>query len=202
MPVPFHEVQFPVNIAQGTVGGPRYSTRVITMSSGSEVRIQNWNDGKLEYQVGYTANPADMAAIISFFRNRKGKTFGWRLKDWSDYQCLLEALDNSGGGSTLKLTKTYSSGAFNEIRRINKPCDNGTFKLYHNSVLQSSGYSVDFTTGIVTVSGGVSGGTWAWSGDFDVPMRFNQDNLEFTQDTVGKRTLSAIPTIELFIEDV
>lgn len=201
MPVAFLEIQFPVDIAQGTNGGPVYSTRVITMSSGAEVRIQNWEEAKLKYQIGYTANPTDMDTIIAFFRNVAGRAYAWRLKDWSDFQATMQTLDNTAGGTTLALTKTYVYGAYSQIRRINKPCNNGTFHLYHNGVEVTSGFTVDYTTGIVSVSGGVASGTWAWSGEFDVPVRFDQDNLEFTQDNVGKRTLQAIPTTEIFIED-
>lgn len=202
MPVAFREVQFPVSYAQGTSGGPTYSTRVITVSGGDEIRIQNWEDAKLEYQIGYTANPTDMKAIISFFRAVAiGKTYGWRYKDWSDYECTLDVLVTPASGTTLKLQKTYSFGGFSIIRRINKPCNNGTFKLYHNTVLQTSGYTVDYTTGIVTVASGATTGVWAWSGEFDVPMRFDVDQLPYVQENVGKRTISSIPIVELFIED-
>lgn len=201
MPVAFREAQFPVDYAQGTSGGPTYSTRVITMAGGDERRIQNWEDSKLKYEIGYTANPTDMATIIAFFRAvAEGRTYGWRFKDWSDFKATLEVMANNLG-TTLKLVKTYTFAGFSKVRRINKPCNNGTFHLFHNGVEVTSGFTLDYTTGIITIPGGVTSGTWAWTGEFDVPMRFDVDQLPFVQDNVGKRSISSVPITEMFIED-
>ena len=51
MAILFHEVQFPVDISYGAVGGPSYSTGVITSMSGGEQRGQHWAQSRIKYDV-------------------------------------------------------------------------------------------------------------------------------------------------------
>lgn len=197
--VPFHEVQFPVNYAGGTSSGPLYSTHVTVVDSGYEQRVQMWSNGRLTFQIGYTDNPTGMATIVAFFRARKGRAFGFRFKDWSDYRATAETLVNAGG-TTLQLRKTYSDAAGSEIRLIKKPCNNGSLQLYDNAVLKTSGYTVDYTTGVVSIPAGVTGGhVYTWTGEFDVPVRFDSDRLEFIQENVGRRSFNGVGVVELLI---
>lgn len=198
--MPFHDVRFPVDYMEGTSGGPMYSNRVTINDSGSEQRAQLWNNGRVQYELGYVANPANMNEIIAFFRARKGRIFSFRFKDWSDYTAVGEELVNPGSGSTLQLIKTYTDGVNPEVKKITKPCDNSTLILYDNSTPVVSP-TVDFLTGIVTVPGGIiAGHTYTWDGQFDVPVRFDVDKLTFIQETVARRSLSSLPVIEVLGE--
>jgi hypothetical protein len=38
--------------------------------------------------------------------------------------------------------------------------------------------SIDYTTGIVTISGHTGGDTYTWAGDFDVPVAFADDAMD------------------------
>lgn len=197
MPVPFHEVQFPINYASGTTGGPMYSTRVVQSDSGAEFRNQMWANGRVTYTIGYTADPTDMQTIVTFFRNRKGRQYGFRFRDWSDYKALQEPLVYSS--TILRLIKTYTdAGSYSEVRRIVKPCNDGSFVLYNNGGPESC--TVDWTTGLVTdFSTGGSSDVFTWSGNFDVPVRFDVDKLPFVQEHPGSRSISSIPIVELLI---
>lgn len=193
MSVPaFHEVRFPVDYAGGTSGGPMYSTRLVVVDSGAEQRVQMWSRGRLTFDIGYTANPADFDVIIAFFRARKGRAFGFRFKDWSDYKATAAPLGNATAG---QLTKTYSDAGGNEVRKITKPVA-GTvvFRDATNTVVAGT---ADPLTGLYTISAGTP--PFTWTGEFDVPVRFDIDKLVYTQEGVGSRSLQSLPIVEILI---
>ena len=47
----FIEIQFPTDISYGAVGGPIYSTDVVTMFSGHEQRNSNWKNARGKYNI-------------------------------------------------------------------------------------------------------------------------------------------------------
>lgn len=141
---------------------------------------------------------ADMDVVQAFFRARYGKAYGFRFKDWSDYQALGQTLGTGNGAQTaFQLAKNYTSGAYGYSREISKPVS-GTVKIYLNSVLQSSGFSTDHATGIVafTVAPG-AGVIVSADFDFDVPVRFDTDALLVRADGPGIFVWDAIPIVEL-----
>jgi hypothetical protein len=120
MALVFDEVQFPVSISRGSVGGPTYSTDVVTLSSGVERRNQNWSQARLSYDVAPgVKNQTDLDALIVFFRARRGKARGFRFKDWLDYKGTGQAIGTIYKKSSTDITisssgKTYTSaGAIN-----------------------------------------------------------------------------------------
>lgn len=194
MAVAFHEVQFPIDYAGGTSGGPMYSTRVTVVDSGAEQRVQLWSLGRLSFEIGYTDNPVGMRAIVAFFRARKGRLYGFRFRDWSDYQASHEPLV---AGATMQLQKTYSDAGNTEVRAIRKPCNDGSFQLFDNGSPVAS--TVAWATGVVTPAVYTAGHAYSWSGNFDVPVRFDVDKLTFVQENVGRQTLSSLPVVEVLM---
>jgi uncharacterized protein (TIGR02217 family) len=195
----FHEIQFPSDIAYGSSGGPEYSTDVIVMHSGYEQRNQNWEAARARYNVAHgVKTQAQLAALIAFFRARKGKTHGFRFKDWTDYQATGQQIGTGNGSATaFQLVKTYSSGAGSETRTILKPVS-GTVKIYKNGVLQASGVSVDTVTGIVTFAAAPASGVAITADfEFDVPARFDTDRLSASLDQYGSYSWAHVPIVEI-----
>lgn len=200
---PFDEILLPMSYNQGTQGGPRYQNVVVAASSGFEQRVQLWNNGRLTYTVGFTADPnntindvASMNTIISFFRARKGRIRGFRFRDWSDYTATAEPL--VWDSTTMQLIKTYTDTFNPEVRVITKPSLGGPFTLYKNGVAE--GCTLDTSTGIVTgFFTSDSTDVFTWTGTFDVPVRFDVDALSFVQDSVGCYMLNSIPVVEIRI---
>lgn len=195
----FHEVQFPPKIAYGATGGPGFSTTITTMRSGFEQRNRDWEEelGEWEISTG-DKTQSDIDAIISFFRCRNGRLYGFRLKDWTDYKAVAQPLGTGNGiKTTFQLVKIYSSGGYTQQRKIRKPVA-ATVKIYLNSILQSSGFTLDATTGIVTFATAPGVGV-AVSADFefDVPVRFNVDKLALTASGPGRFNWASIPLIEV-----
>src|SRR5258708_1792829 len=119
----FHEIQFPSDISADVQGGPMYSTVVVTTGSGAETRIGQWSRARSRWDFSYKDRPNTQLTVIdAFFRARKGRLYGFRWKDWADYQATNEVLVNPYPAKTpMQLQKTYSDTAGNEIRTIRKP---------------------------------------------------------------------------------
>ena len=103
----FHEVRFPPDISYGAVGGPGWSTSIVTTVSGHERRNANWSQARGRWNVAHGLKRREQVAeLIAFFRARMGRAFGFRFKDWTDYQALAQTL-GTGDGSTK--TSSWSS---------------------------------------------------------------------------------------------
>lgn len=195
----FAEVQFPPDISYGSSGGPEYTTDLVITTSGHEQRNVNWAQARLRYNVAKgVKNATQLASLIAFFRARKGRAYGFRFKDWSDFRGEGEVL---GTGNAVQmqfqLVKRYLSGGVQETRAITKPVS-GTVQVYKNAVLQTTGVSVNHDTGVVTFAAApASGHVVAANFEFDVPMRFDTDRLEATLDSYGTHSWNDIPLVEV-----
>lgn len=195
----FVEVQFPIDIAYGSSGGPEYSTDVVIMQSGHEQRNINWAQARARYNVAHGVKTQEqLDALIAFFRARKGKAHGFRFKDWTDHSAVAQAIGTGNGSATqFQLVKAYASGSVTETRTVTKPVS-GTVSIYLNSVLQTGGVSVNYATGVVTfASAPGSGVAIAADFEFDVPVRFDTDRLSASLDSYGSHSWLDIPLVEI-----
>ena len=195
----FHEVQFPPDISYGAAGGPGYSTSVVATVSGHEKRNANWAEARGKWNVAHGLKRRDqVATLIAFFRARKGRAHGFRFKDWTDFQAFAQALGSGDGQTTtFQLVKHYASGGIVETRTVTKPVD-GTVKIYLDGAEQTSGWSVDTTTGIVTFTVAPANAIAVTADfEFDVPARFDTDQMEITIETYDLARWAQIPIIEI-----
>lgn len=195
----FHEVPFPPDIAYGAAGGPGYSTSVVTTVSGHEKRNANWAAARGRWNVAHgLKNREQVASLIAFFRARKGRAYGFRFKDWADYQAVGEAIGTGDGATTtFQLVKRYLSGGVSETRTITKPVTD-TVVVYLDGVAQTSGWSVGTATGIVTFNAAPANGAVITADfEFDVPARFDTDQMEITIETYELGRWGQIPIVEI-----
>ena len=139
-----------------------------------------------------------VAELIAFFRARRGRAYGFRFKDWTDYQGLAQSLGvGDGSTKTFQLVKRYPSGGVAESREITKPIA-GTVKIYRDGVEATSGWSVDTTTGLVTFGTSPTAGVQVTADfSFDVPVRFDSDQMDVTIETYQLGTWGQIPVLEI-----
>jgi uncharacterized protein (TIGR02217 family) len=79
--------------------------------------------------------------------------------------------------------KHYPSGGVIETRVITKPVA-GTVTLYRDGLEATSGWTVDTTTGLVTFSIAPAVGIQVTADfAFDVPVRFDNDQMDVTIET-------------------
>lgn len=200
----FDEVQFPVDIGEKALGGPFFTTVVVVTGSGAEQRVGTQSSARLEWQLSPgSLDESDALAVAMFFRARMGRLRGFRFRDWMDYQATQEALTNPYPLAAMQLVKTYSSGGVSEVRNIKKPIAS-TVIMERNTgggwAAWSSGgnWSLDATTGVVTVTTPTAGHLYRWTGEFDVPVRFDSDKLKFSFEG-GIWTGESLPIIEVLL---
>ena len=121
------------------------------LARGHEKRNVNWAQARGRWDVASgLKKQAQIDELIAFFRARRGKAYGFRFKDWTDYKATGQLLGTGDDAQTqFQLVKHYPSGSVIEVRTITKPVA-GTVKVYLDGVEQLSGWSVDTTTGLVT----------------------------------------------------
>ena len=195
----FHEVRFPDDIAYGAAGGPAYSTSVVATASGFEQRNANWSAARGNWDVSSgLKQQAQLDILIAFFRARKGKAYGFRFKDWTDYRATGQSLGTGDGTTkTFQLVKAYASGAGSETRTIAKPVL-GTVVPYLGGVKQTSGWSINTTTGLLAfVVAPAQGVAVTVDFEFDVPVRFDTDSMDVTIENFNLNQWSSIPIVEI-----
>lgn len=195
----FVEVQFPPDISFGAIGGAMYSTDVTETFGGWEQRNINWSQARGQWNVTHgVKTQAQMTTLIAFFRARRGKAIGFRFKDWTDYQASNQIIGTGTGSKTqFQLVKSYTSGAVTVDRVIKKPVSNSV-QIYKDGVLQASGVSVDSATGIVTFTSAPANGVVVTANfQFDVPARFDTDQMDISADAPNLTSWGSIPVVEI-----
>lgn len=208
----FHDVRFPTAISYGSRGGPSHNTAVVELDSGVEERISRWSSPRASFDISFGVKTnADLAEVIAFARAREGAVHGFRYKDWSDFTTAADGRSahsmsdaTLGVGddvtTTFQLVKTYTSGGTTKTRRIEKPVS-GTVLVAVGGVLQTSGYTVNTTTGVVTFTTAPSLGRTVEAGcEFDVPVRFGSDVdalLEVSLDAYESGSIPRLTVIEI-----
>lgn len=180
----------------GFVSGPRWKTQVVQMESGAEKRNRDWSRPRMEYSAPFTnISEANYELVLNAFYVCGGMADGFRFKDWDDYQATNEVLGVAPSGSTpVQLTKRYSFGIGTYTREIVKPVA-GTVTVYQNGVAKAG--TLDTTTGLFTPTTAWTGSAvLSWTGEFDVPVRFDTDYLPATWDNYKVRSLN-VPLVEL-----
>lgn len=152
--------RFPTDINYGVSGGPKYKTNIIEKNSGWENANVVWPQGRHEYDLVYAVKEqASIEAMLAFFHAVKGRSLGFRFKDWADYKsCGVDstptyadqAVSGTPNGTlrTFQLMKTYIKGSSTTQRLIKKPVS-GTV-LVAIGTLSISGLTIDTSTGIIT----------------------------------------------------
>jgi uncharacterized protein (TIGR02217 family) len=188
--MPFIETRFPDDISYGATGGPGFSTDIVVVNSGFEQRNQAWQDALCVYDVSHgIKKQAQLNALIAFFRVMGGRANGFRFKDWSDHTVASgEGVFEAISATQFRMIKRYTTAGNNHDRRITKPV-NGTVV-----VTGGTGASINYTTGIVTVT---SGTPVSWVGEFDVPCRFDIDQMRTSLESYNLYTWGNIPVVEL-----
>ena len=207
----FHEVRFPTGISLGASGGPERRTEIVVLGSGAEERNSRWADSKRSYNAGYGIKSVDdLHAVIAFFEERRGRLHGFRWKDWSDYKSCAptatpQASDQQigiGNGVTasFQLIKTYGSSFAPWTRTITQPVA-GTVLVAVGGVAQDpEDFAVNTSTGVITFAGGHipgSGAAITAGFEFDVPVRFDTDQLEINLGQIEAGSIPHIPIVEI-----
>jgi uncharacterized protein (TIGR02217 family) len=184
----FNDTRLLEKVAYGSTFGGEFNTRIIRLKSGHERRNANWSMPLHRYSILYQAlDPADHILVKRAHYASLGAAIGFRFKDWTDYQATNESLGvGTGVEQTIQLIKTYTFGSISLERNIYKPV-NGTVTVSVNGtpIVEDSTNFIDYDTGILTITA-AGGATITWTGEFDVPVRFENDRLD--SDPIAPRS--------------
>ena len=80
MPVDFHEILFPLDVALGSRGGPVRRTDIVTLASGREHRNARFAHSRRRYDAGLGIRTLDaLHAVVAFFEERRGHREKYRF---------------------------------------------------------------------------------------------------------------------------
>ncbi len=208
----FHEVRFPVSVARGARGGPVRKTEIVTLASGREHRNARWAHSRRRYEAGYGIKTLDeLEAVIAFFEERRGRLTGFRWRDRVDCKSCAPSRSptpadqvlgaGDGARTTFQLVKRYGGAHAPYQRLITKPVG-GTVRVAVGGVeqVEAVAFACDPATGIVTFLPGhvpPNGANVTAGFEFDVPVRFDTDEIEIDLSAFEAGDIPKIPLIEI-----
>lgn len=219
----FHEVQFPTGISYGSQGGPGFNTAIVEIDSGAEERTARWPSSRRRYNATENVKTlTDLYDIQKFAIARDGPANGFLYFDWMDHASTADGRTTStaggaaavtnldqdigiGDGTTtqFQLIKKYVSGPTTKTRTIKKPIA-GTVVVSLNGVNQTSGWTVDTTTGIITFTVAPTAAVIIRAGfQFNVPVRFGKevdDGIQASISGFNDGDIQDVPIVEIFDE--
>jgi uncharacterized protein (TIGR02217 family) len=177
----FFEDRFPPCISLRARGGPMWSTSTTTLLSGKTFSNRNFVYPIHSYDVAQAVKTnSDFEEVRAFFYVVYGAFDGFRYKDWTDYKVThANGRLTLVSGSNYQMFRRYQFGVRTFDRQIQKPVG-GTVVVHRtrSGVVTTATASVNTATGVVAITGHVSGDTYTWAGEFDVPVKFQTDLLD------------------------
>lgn len=206
----FHEIRFPSALSFGSLGGPMRRTDIVTLNSGHEERNSSWAQSRRRYDAGVgMRNLDDLYQLIAFFEARHARLYGFRWKDWADFKSCAPSQDIAGDDQTLMIAdgqttdvqviKTYQSGEQAYERVIHKlVADSLIVQVDGMAQYVGTDYTVDENSGLISFLNPPLQSAKITAGyEFDVPVRFDTDQLEITAAGIEYGDIPNIPVLEL-----
>lgn len=203
------DIRIPDKWSKGSAGGPEWRTDVVPTASGGEYREQRWTRPLWRYEIAHNIKSAEaISELRAFQMARRGRARSFLLKDWLDYSSAADgvsvatALDQplgtgTGAETQFQLSKRYPDSVSAYDRAIKWPVT-GSLLVAVNGVPLGSGFSVNRGTGIVTFTAAPAAAAVLTAGfQFDVPVRFDEDWLSVTWDTINSRSAGSVALQEV-----
>ena len=207
----FDEVYYPLALGLDTKVAPEFSTSVIVTASGYERRNSLWSNALLRFDIGPgVRSEDDIGTLIEFFRARRGAARGFLLTDPTDFSSrgmtgvpsATDQILGVGDGSTAQfaLVKAYgaagATGDAMQSRPITRPQADSVLIAVNGTAL-TSWWSLA-PGGIITFATAPASGATVTAGfRFDVPVRFEQDQLQINGATFAAGEAPSVPVVEI-----
>lgn len=210
-PSDFHEVRFPLDVALRGSGGPSRLTEIVTLASGREHRNSRWADSRRRYDAGFGIRTLDaLHAVLSFFEERRGRLYGFRYRDRVDATsgppsrgiAATDQFLGLGDGTTrvFQLAKTYGTGPAPYRRTIAKPVAESVRVAVDGVAVPAAQVACEAGTGRLTFAADAvpAVGARVTAGfAFDVPVRFDTDDLTVDLSAFAAGEIPRVPLIEI-----
>ncbi len=189
----FDDVMFPLALGREAEVTPTFSTGVTTSAGGRETRRVGWAEARTRYDVGPgVRSEADVATLLAFFRARMGPARAFRLRDPFDWRTGDEVIGTGDGATrTFALVRRYGAAT----RRITRPVAGSVRVKVAGAATQAFTMA---SGGSVTLDAAPGkGAVVTASFDFDVPVRFAEDQLSVTRATHLAGNAPSVPLVEV-----
>lgn len=178
----FLEQRLDTKITHGAIGGPTVTGRVKKYLPNG-VLYQNFVSTRAvhKYDVSHGLRSRDDFQIVLdlWYVVMFTPYTGFRYKDWRDFiasQANTKASNIDGSTTDFQLQRRHAFGGLEHLRSVKKPVSE-TVVVYRTRAgsVTTATSTIDYTTGVAAISGHASGDTYTWSGEFDVPVTFTDD---------------------------
>lgn len=185
-----HAVRLSEGIEAGAVGGPQFKVTVNEVHGGFQYRNLEWDQSIAEWDLSFVAkeNSDFMNEIVSFFYARRGPTYAFLFRDWTDYQFSSNIGSGDGLTTEFQVTKTYGAGTpAPYVRKLYKP--SGITVTVDG--VENSDYTIS-SSGLITFDSAPASGVIAVSGTFDVPVRFVNEKLNIQAESKDYQSATGV----------
>lgn len=192
----FHNVRLSDRVEADAQGGPGFKTTVTETASGDEFRNVEWSRTRGKWTISYTHEHWRNQEIIAFFYARRGRAYGFRFRDWSDYKVDNVFAKGDGIVTEFQAAKIYEPGQYAFSRRLSRLV--APVVITVNGTPVTTGVVADLNTGKVSFSiAPADGDEIGITCEFDVPVRFDDDELPASMITQDISSMESIPIIEI-----
>ncbi len=196
------EVYFPLALGYGSAGGAEFSTTVVQGQSGFEFRNQNWAQGRRRYDASIgVRSQTDIIKLGEFFEARQGAARGFLYRDPLDYSSATSSVIaptdqvigiGDGVRSEFALAKNYGA----HRRLITRPVA-ASIRVSLSGVEKNTGWALG-PRGVIEFDTPPSAGVLVQAGYiFDVPVRFEADDISPAIATFGAGDIGSIGILEI-----
>lgn len=187
-----------------------FAVNIVTTSGGSEYRSLVHPYPVRRFDISYMLDSARLwSELVGVYHRAHGMYAGFRARCFDEYSTngatgTPTALDQPTivlSATTRQLVKQYGTDktagtSGYSYRKIKKPVSGTVVVAKNGTPLAGGAFSVDTTTGIVTVSGALITDTITAGCEFDFPVRF-ATALPVGQDYPGWRPVEGVTLVEL-----
>lgn len=181
----YSDVILPNSIISAGARGKQMRNNNRTLASNGEQQINvNWARTLRQYELGVVPlSVANWQTLEGLFEVTEGGAFGFLMQDPKDTKALItEGVATSLTSTTFQLYKTYTSAGSTrtKTRKITRPIAAGfDIKVSGVSLTVTTQYTLDATTGIVTIASAPAAANITWAGSFYVPVHFASDEIDW-----------------------
>lgn len=205
----FHNILFPIKIANGAIGGPMRNTQIFTNKSGREERNLIHKNSRRKWLIASSNMQInDLQEIISFFEGRNGRAYSFRFRDPIDNKScpMLDVISpfdqeigiGDGVKTDFQLVKIYGDFENKFIRKIQLPIFGSVQIAINNQIITDENYDINYETGIIIFNAAPPLNSLISAGfGFDCKVRFDIDFLELNLETNKSGRINDIELIEV-----
>lgn len=202
------DVRLPEKWSMGSSSGAGFLTNAVKLASGEVDREERWEDPLSQYDIAHNIKTAeDMAALRAFHKARRGASRGFLLKDWVEFTSAADGVSaaaaddqplgtGDGAETIFALVKRYSDAGGSYDQPIAWPVAGSVLVAVDGT--PTTAFTVQRGDGTVTFTEPPAEDAVLTCGfQFDVPVRFTDDVLPVSFDTINSRSAQQIALEEV-----